>query len=227
MGSTRPKRLPSPWWCSPVARSNSTYSMKDPHGDPRSCRESQFFRRRWPAAVGCQVQCPQPDPVVGLHQPQRGWIHTDPRGAVGVPQLRVVEDVAASAGAATTVRAINPYPVGAAARHPRQLHGRSQGSSTGRPTVMSTASLCSVAVDRRTPSGVRQFRSMRWTCARWVAPAGCTPARGARPGCSRSAAVALGGPRSPGAPRAQGVAQSPVWLCSSQPAHHRILFEWE
>jgi hypothetical protein len=40
-----------------------------------------------------------------------------------------------------------------------------QDSSRGRPAVMSTASLCSVAGDRRTPSGVRQFQSMRWTCA--------------------------------------------------------------
>jgi hypothetical protein len=31
------------------------------------------------------------------------------RGAVGVPQLRVVEDVPASAGAATAVCAVNPY----------------------------------------------------------------------------------------------------------------------
>jgi hypothetical protein len=43
-----------------------------------------------------------------------------------------------------------------------------------------------------------------------------------RPGCSRGAAGALGGPRSPGAPRVQGVAQSFVWLCSSRPPHRRI-----
>ena len=40
-----------------------------------------------------------------------------------------------------------------------------QGSSTEHPAVMSTTSLRRVADNRRTPSGMRQFQSMRWTCA--------------------------------------------------------------
>jgi hypothetical protein len=115
--------------CSPI----ELPPTKDPHDDPHSCRETQSFRRRWPAAVACKVQCPQPDPVDGLRQPHTAGVHTAPRGAVGVPQLRVVEDVATSTGAATTMRATNAYPVGAAARHPRQLHGRCSGQFDGTP----------------------------------------------------------------------------------------------
>jgi len=43
---------------------------------------------------------------------------------MGIPELRVVEDLAASPGAATAVCAINPYPPDAAAGHPQQWHGR-------------------------------------------------------------------------------------------------------
>ena len=66
-----------------------------------------------------QVQRPQPYPGGGLNQAQCVGFHTPSRGAVGVPQLRVVEDVAASAGAATAVCPINPYPAAATAGHPR------------------------------------------------------------------------------------------------------------
>ncbi|MBA2472069.1 MAG: hypothetical protein H0V41_07455 [Pseudonocardiales bacterium] len=52
---------------------------------------------------------------------------------MGVPQLRVVEDLAASIGAATTVRAINPYPTGLVARHSHQWHGRCSGHFDGTP----------------------------------------------------------------------------------------------
>jgi hypothetical protein len=63
---------------------------------------------------------------------QRAGVHTHPRGAVGVPQLRV-EDVAASAGAMRTARVINLAPAGVAAPHPHQLHGRWSGYFDGMP----------------------------------------------------------------------------------------------
>jgi len=52
---------------------------------------------------------------------------------VGIPQLRVVEDVATSAGAATAVCAINADPVGAAAGHFRLWHGECSGQFDGTP----------------------------------------------------------------------------------------------
>lgn len=55
----------------------------------------------------------------GLSRSEVGGPHQHPRWMAGVPGLRVVEDVAASAGAGTTtVRGIRSWAAGGAARRP-------------------------------------------------------------------------------------------------------------
>ena len=73
-------------------------------------------RRRRPP--GHQVESPQPDPVGSVHHSPRARVQTFPLHAVGIPELRVVEDVAASAGTSTAMRPIGSDPLCAATRHP-------------------------------------------------------------------------------------------------------------
>ena len=99
-------------------------------------------RRRRPP--GHQVESPQPDPVGSVHHSPRARVQTFPLHAVGIPELRVVEDVAASTGTSTAMRPIGSDPLCAATRHPGPhnllIRSFGQGSSTGRPAAMSAAS---------------------------------------------------------------------------------------
>jgi hypothetical protein len=107
----------------------------------QGCTSLPRRRRRPP---GHQVESPQPDPVGSVHHSPRARVQTFPLHAVGIPELRVVEDVAASTGTSTAMRPIGSDPLCAATRHPGPhnllIRSFGQGSSTGRPAAMSVAS---------------------------------------------------------------------------------------
>lgn len=67
---------------------------------------------------GLEVSAAAPDPVLGLSQTQLARVPAHSVGAVGIPQVGVVEHVPTAAMAATAVRAVRPDPASTTARDP-------------------------------------------------------------------------------------------------------------
>ena len=72
-----------------------------------------------------QVERPEPDTVLGLHEVKAGRMHAHGQVPMGVEDFSIVEDVtaAAKAGSGAAVRPVKPDPLAAAAGHPHELHG--------------------------------------------------------------------------------------------------------